>query len=54
MKRLTFWKELTDDFDDEGNQLKDKMQWFCTDGISIYFGDTKADAASHFGVPIGF
>jgi len=31
----------------------DFLAWHCTDGISCYFGRTKAEAASHFGVPVG-
>jgi hypothetical protein len=31
-----------------------KKGWYATDGISTYYGDTKAEAAAHFGVPVGF
>jgi len=53
MKTLKFWKDKAEVIiDDEGNsELRD--QWFCTDGVSTYYGDTKAKAASHFGVPVG-
>ena len=54
MRTLKFWQECTEVFcDDEGN-TEDKLQWFCTDGIATFYGDTKAQAASHFGVPVGF
>jgi hypothetical protein len=56
MKKLTFWQEDTEVFvegDEDGN-TEIKPQWFCSDGISTFFGDTKAEAASRFGVPIGF
>lgn len=54
MKTLKFWKDAAEVFvDDEGN-TEMKEQWFCSDGISTYFGDTKAEASAHFGVPVGF
>jgi hypothetical protein len=56
MKTLTFWKEETEiwiEGNEDGN-TETRLQWFCSDGISTFFGDTKAEAASHFGVPIGF
>jgi hypothetical protein len=56
MKTLTFWKEETEvwiEGDEDGN-TKTKLQWFCSDGISTFFGNTKAEAASYFGVPVGF
>ncbi|MDD5722641.1 MAG: hypothetical protein PHY29_02750 [Syntrophales bacterium] len=52
-KDLTLWKEGAEIFDDEGNTYyADK--WFCSDGISTFFADTRAEAAAHFGVPLGF
>jgi hypothetical protein len=56
MKTLTFWKEETEvwiEGNEDGN-TETKLQWFCSDGIATFFGDTKAEAASHFGVPVGF
>jgi len=55
MKNLKFYQEMTEVFidDDEDGNTEEKLQWHCTDGISTFFGDTKAEAASHFGVPIG-
>lgn len=53
MRKLEFWQEYGETYDDEGNQGKDKLYWYCSDGISTYFGDTKAEAASRFGVPVG-
>jgi hypothetical protein len=56
MAKLTLWKEETEvwiEGDEDGN-TETKPQWFCSDGISTFFGDTKAEAASHFGVPVGF
>jgi len=56
MKTLDYWEEMTetmDDCDEDGNGGITKMQWYCSDGISTYWGDTKAEAASHFGVPVG-
>lgn len=56
MKTLAFWKEETEvwiEGNEDGN-TEMKPQWFCSDGISTFFGDTKAEAAAHFGVPVGF
>jgi hypothetical protein len=56
MKNLEFWKEKTEvliEGDEDGNTAI-KMQWFCSDGVSTFYGDTKAEAASHFGVTVGF
>ena len=54
MRKLEFWKEVEEvDHNNEGNG-KLRSQWHCSDGISTYYGDTKAEAASHFGVPVGF
>jgi hypothetical protein len=56
MKKLKFYQEMQEvwiEGDEDGN-TEMKLQWFCTDGISTFFGDTKAEAASHFGVPVGF
>jgi len=53
MKNLEFYQEMAEVICDEEGNTKDKLQWFCTDGISTFFGDTKAEAASHFGVPVG-
>lgn len=53
MANLHFWQDETEVIvDDEGNDEL-RLQWFCSDGISVYFGNTKAEAASHFGVPVG-
>ena len=56
--KLHFWKEVTevvvDTRDGEDLTIEEKEQWFCSDGVSTYFGDTKSEAASHFGVPVGF
>jgi hypothetical protein len=55
MRALKFWEEKTEVFiddDDDGNTER-KKQWFCSDGVSTFFGDTKSEAASHFGVPVG-
>jgi hypothetical protein len=56
MRNLKFWKEKTEVFieDDEDGNTEMKMQWFGTDGISTYFGDTKTEVAARFGVPVGF
>jgi hypothetical protein len=54
MKELNFYQEMQEVFIDEEGNTDEKLQWFCTDGISTFFGDTKAEAASHFGVPVGF
>lgn len=54
MRKLTFWKQEAEVIvDDEGNS-EPRLQWHCSDGISTFFGDTKSEAASHFGVPVGF
>lgn len=56
MRKLTLWKEKTEvwiEGDEDGN-TEIKTQWFCSDGISIFYGDTKSEAAAHFGVPVGF
>jgi len=54
MRKLTFWQEDVEGLDDEGNDNGIfETKWFCSDGISTFFGDTKAEAASHFGVPVG-
>lgn len=53
MTTLEFWQDWQEVIvDDEGN-TEEKLQWFCSDGISTYYGDTKAEAAAHFGVPVG-
>lgn len=53
MRKLEFWQEMAEVvIDDEGN-MEEKMQWHCSDGISVFYGNTKAEAASHFGVPVG-
>jgi len=56
MKALAFWEEETDVYVDDGQgdvtEVR-KMQWFCSDGVSTFFGETKSEAASHFGVPVG-
>jgi len=31
----------------------DFLAWHCTDGITTYWGETKAEAAAHFGCPVG-
>lgn len=54
MSKLNLWQEVAEVIsDDEGNS-EERLQWFCSDGVSTYYGDTKAEAASHFGVPVGF
>ncbi len=54
MKTLKFWEDKTEVITDEEGNTELRTQWFCSDGVSTYYGDTKAEAASHFGVPIGF
>lgn len=56
MRKLEFWQDTAEVFiddDPDGNTIT-KMQWFCTDGVSTYYGNTKSEAAAHFGVPVGF
>jgi len=54
MRTIKFWRDDAEVFvDDEGN-TEQRPQWFCSDGIATYYGDTKSEAASRFGVPIGF
>jgi hypothetical protein len=54
MRDLKFYQEMAEVIvDDEGNS-EPVLQWFCSDGISTFFGATKSEAASHFGVPVGF
>ena len=55
MKALNFWQEITEDpgtVDEDGN-MEMRNMWFCSDGISTFFGRTKASAAAYFGVPVG-
>ena len=54
MKTLKFWQDSTEIVDDYGYTVGHETKWFCSDGISTYFGDTKTAAAAHFGVPVGF
>jgi hypothetical protein len=58
MRTLEFWKdwieEVIDDNDLENINTKWEKVWFCSDGISTYTGETKSEAASRFGVPVGF
>ena len=55
MRKLEFWQDKTEVFTDDGSEwpFEERVQWFCSDGISTFFGDTKAQAAAHFGVPVG-
>lgn len=54
MKNLEFWQDATEVICDSEGNSEMKERWFCSDGISTYYGKTKAEAASHFGVPVGF
>lgn len=54
MRTLKFWQEYTEVCCDNEGNTEDKLQWFCTDGVATFYGNTKAQAASHFGVPVGF
>lgn len=51
MAKLHFWQDKIEVFDNEGSTMQ--LKWLCSDGVSTHFGDTKAEAASHFGVPVG-
>ena len=55
MAELRFWEDeveiLGEDDIDTGTM---ETRWFCSDGVSTFFGETKSEAASHFGVPVGF
>ena len=53
MKELKFWEGEQVVYDNEGNEIGYKKCWYCSDGISTYFGATRAEAAAHFGVPVG-
>ena len=48
MKQIKFWQDTVI------GPEKDERKWFASDGVSTYFGNTKDEAASHFGVPVGF
>ena len=48
MKQIKFWQDTVI------GPERDERKWFASDGISTYFGDTKEEAAAHFGVPVGF
>lgn len=56
MRTLKFWQEMGEVLieDDQDGNTEEKLQWYCSDGISTHWGDTKSEAASHFGVPVGF
>ncbi|MDP8275161.1 MAG: hypothetical protein RAO92_02030 [Candidatus Euphemobacter frigidus] len=55
MRQLRFWKEAVEVFEDENADVgEEQIRWFCSDGISTFFGETRSEAASHFGVPVGF
>ena len=58
MKALQFYQDTVEemewDEDEQTEHYTKKTVWYCTDGISTFFGDTKTEAASHFGVPVGF
>jgi hypothetical protein len=47
MKKINFWQDTVI------GPERDERKWFASDGISTYFGDTKEEAAAHFGVPVG-
>jgi hypothetical protein len=51
MRTLEFYKEDAPVPHCDGT-VTWEPKWYCTDGISTYWGDTKAEAASRFGVPI--
>jgi hypothetical protein len=51
MKTLEFWKDDAPIAHTDGTDTWE-TKWYCSDGISTYWGDTKSEAASHFGVPI--
>jgi hypothetical protein len=53
MKNLEFFKEDGLVSIDETGVETWAPVWYCTDGISTYSGETKSEAAAHFGVPFG-
>jgi len=55
MANLRFWEDEVEIFgEDDIDTGTMETRWFCSDGISTFFGETKSEAASHFGVPVGF
>ena len=55
MANLRFWEDEVEIFGkDDTDTGTIETRWFCSDGVSTFFGETKSEAASHFGVPVGF
>ena len=55
MRNLRFWEEEVEIFGEDDIDVGElAVRWFCSDGMSTFFGETKSEAASHFGVPVGF
>ena len=53
MRTLRFWQDYQEVICDNEGNTEERLQWLCSDGISTFYGDTKSEAASHFGVPVG-
>lgn len=47
MRKLRFWIDVVEGINHNFNA------WHCSDGVSTYFGETRSEAAAHFGVPVG-
>jgi hypothetical protein len=52
MRKLEIYKDDCPIAHEDGT-VTWETRWVCSDGISCYYGDTKAEAMAHYGVPVG-